>query len=465
MGTHTQLASVGEGVRSASRVETEPIETDYLVIGAGAMSMAFVDVLLKQDRKAEVVVVDRHPAPGGHWNDAYPFVTLHQPAAFYGVSSASLGSGGTDLASLPEIVGYYREAMRRFEATGRVRFLLMSNYDDGIVTSILNPDRRTRVQARRRVVDGTYHNVQVPSIVKPAYEVDDDVELIPPNDLARLTGAHEHYVVVGAGKTGIDAALFLMNRGVDPDSITWIMPNDSWFWDRDKLPPATIMPALVGMLQVAADLDSPDDMFAALDERGIVFRLDPGVRPTKWKCATVSREELPQLRRIADVVRLGRVERISRGRVALVHGDRDVPENSLFIDCTADGLATKEAQPIFAAGSITLQSVFMCQQVFSAALIGRLEAARLTDAERNRLVMPVPHPAVTDDLPRALLASAQNMVRCHARVPWWLRRNRLFFGHHAPRRHYVVSSVNMLRYYHRAVAAGRWEPPTKGIAQ
>ena len=27
--------------------------------------------------------------PGGHWNDAYPFVRLHQPAAFYGVNSRS----------------------------------------------------------------------------------------------------------------------------------------------------------------------------------------------------------------------------------------------------------------------------------------------------------------------------------------------------------------------------------------
>lgn len=464
MGMETQLATVAEDARSTSRDEIERIETDYLVIGAGAMSMAFVDVLLKQDRKARVVLVDRHPAPGGHWNDAYPFVTLHQPAAFYGVSSASLGSGGTDLASLPEIVNYYREAMQRFEATGRVRFLSMSNHDDGIVTSILNPDRQIRVEARRRVVDGTYHNVQVPSIVKPAYRVDDDVELIPPNGLARLTDAHEHYVVVGAGKTGIDAALFLMNRGVDPDSITWIMPNDSWFWDRGKLPPPTSMTELVGMLQVAADLDTPDAMFAALDERGIVFRLDPDVRPTKWKCATVSRDELPQLRRISDVVRLGRVEQLSRGSVALVHGRRDVPENSLFIDCTADGLSTKDPRPIFTAGSITLQSVFMCQQVFSAALIGRLETARMTDAERNRLAVPVPHPALVEDLPRALLASGQNMVRCHTRLPWWLRRNRLFFGHHASMPRYLAGSANMVRHYRRAVASGRWDPTTKGIA-
>ena len=269
---------------------------------------------------------------------------------------------------------------------------------------------------------------------------------------------HDHYVVVGAGKTGIDAVLFLLNRGVAPDSITWIMPNDSWFWDRAKLPPATIMRELVGMLEVAADHDSPDEMFDALEEQEIVFRLDPDVRATKWKCATVSRAELAQLRQLAHVVRLGRVERISRGRIDMVLGQHDVPDRSLFIDCTANGLASKEPRPIFAPGVLTLQSVFMCQQVFSAALIARLEAARLTDAQRNRFVMPVPHPEVVGDLPGLLLASSQNMIRCHLRLPWWLRRNRLFFGHHAPVHRYLRASADMIRYQRRAIAAGRWQP-------
>src|SRR5689334_23338617 len=67
-GMRTQVDSVSEGLRTADVEEVESIETDYVVIGAGAMGMAFTDVLLKQDRKATVVVVDRHPAPGGHWN-------------------------------------------------------------------------------------------------------------------------------------------------------------------------------------------------------------------------------------------------------------------------------------------------------------------------------------------------------------------------------------------------------------
>ena len=59
-------------------------ETDYLVIGSGATAMAFVDMMLTQT-DATFLMVDRRPKVGGHWNDAYPFVRLHQPSGFYGV--------------------------------------------------------------------------------------------------------------------------------------------------------------------------------------------------------------------------------------------------------------------------------------------------------------------------------------------------------------------------------------------
>jgi cation diffusion facilitator CzcD-associated flavoprotein CzcO len=55
------------------------IETDYLVVGAGAAGMAFVDALIA-DCDADVVMVDRRHRPAGHWNDAYPFVRLHGPS-------------------------------------------------------------------------------------------------------------------------------------------------------------------------------------------------------------------------------------------------------------------------------------------------------------------------------------------------------------------------------------------------
>jgi len=61
----------------------ETLKTDYLVVGAGAMGLAFTDTMLTES-DAQIVIVDRNDRPGGHWNQAYPFVTLHQPSSIMG---------------------------------------------------------------------------------------------------------------------------------------------------------------------------------------------------------------------------------------------------------------------------------------------------------------------------------------------------------------------------------------------
>ncbi len=69
------------------------IETDYLVVGAGAAGMAFVDALIGAC-DADVVMVDRRHVPGGHWNDAYPFVRLHgsDPGSMPPAGSATIST-------------------------------------------------------------------------------------------------------------------------------------------------------------------------------------------------------------------------------------------------------------------------------------------------------------------------------------------------------------------------------------
>ena len=104
---------------------TKTLETDYLVVGCGAAGMAFADSLLT-DCDADVIMVDRRHAPGGHWNDAYPFVRLHQPSAYYGVNSLPLGSetidthgsnkGFYERAGATEICAYYDRVMQRQSA-------------------------------------------------------------------------------------------------------------------------------------------------------------------------------------------------------------------------------------------------------------------------------------------------------------------------------------------------------------
>ena len=105
--------------------------------------------------------------PGGHWNDAYPFVRLHQPAAFYGVNSRELGqrqkdtvglnAGLYDLASGAELLAYFDQLMQqRFLPSGRVRFLPMSQVvGEHEVQSLVTGQRRP-LRVRRKVVDATH---------------------------------------------------------------------------------------------------------------------------------------------------------------------------------------------------------------------------------------------------------------------------------------------------------------------
>ena len=114
------------------------LETDYLIIGSGAVGMAFADTLLSET-EAQIIIVDRYAKPGGHWNVAYPFVSLHQPSQFYGVSSKELSNGRKDkaglnkgllsLASGTEVSTYFEEVMRdTFLQSGRVQYFPSCNY-------------------------------------------------------------------------------------------------------------------------------------------------------------------------------------------------------------------------------------------------------------------------------------------------------------------------------------------------
>ncbi|OCB61644.1 hypothetical protein [Mycobacterium parascrofulaceum] len=422
------------------------IEADYLVVGAGAMGMAFVDTLVSEATDARVVLVDRYHQPGGHWTMAYPFVRLHQPSAFYGVNSLKLGGDSIDqigwnqglyeLATAGEVCAYYDQVLRRqLLASGRVTYFPMSEYrGDGRFTTLAGADYA--VDVARRIVDATYMRVTVPAMRPPPYPVVRGVTCVPPNDLPKLR-AHERYVVVGAGKTGIDTCLWLLGQGIAPERLTWIMPRDSWLLDRATMQPGSlfaerIKASFIAQLRAISDATSVDDLFARLEDSGGLLRLDPAVRPTMYRCATVTRAELEQLRRIGDVVRMGHLLCVEEERMVLDGGAVTRDGDALYIDCTADGAEKRPATPIFDAGRITLQSVRGCQQIFSAALIAHVEAAYRDDPARNELCVPLPHPDT--DLDWLRLAQADYANQLHwlddPDLTAWMSAARLdLFGH------------------------------------
>jgi hypothetical protein len=433
---------------------TTHLEVDYLVLGAGAMSMGFVDVVLAEDPSATFAIVDRHANPGGHWNDVYPFVRLHQPAVMYGLNSTRLMQSRDDLSSGPTLQAYYRDAMDRFVGTGRVQFLPMSEHlGDGRIVSTVEPDQITVVTARRKTVDGTYMQVKVPSTCPPKYTTEPDVTVVPPNGLIQIQRPWNRYVVVGSGKTGIDSVLFLLDSGVAPERIQWIMPNDAWLLNRNSMQPDRILGTVVSMVQSVVDSTEIDDAFRQLERQGIVFRLNAEGTPTNWRCATVNPGELAKLRLVNDIVRLGRVEHIAADEILLTGGRVPIIDGTLFVDCTANGLAAVDPIPIFTPDRVTLQSVFMCQQTFSAALIAHLELKATSDQRRNEVCVAVPHPERPIDLASALVVTAQNMLNCSRLMPWWLRRSRLYVGHHSPIHRYLLNSLRMARLQRPALAS------------
>lgn len=425
------------------------IEADYLVVGAGAMAMAFIDALVFES-EARVVVVDRNHAPGGHWTIAYPFVRLHQPSAFYGVNSVPLGADTIDqvgwnqglyeLAGAGEICAYYDHIMRRrLLPTGRVSYFPMSEYlgqngGEGRFRTLAGADYTVRVA--RRVVDATYMRVTVPAMRPPPYRVAPGIDCVPPGDLPRR-GAYERYVIVGAGKTGIDTCLWLLGHGVEPDRLTWIMPRDSWLLDRETMQPGAlfaekIKASFTAQLRAIDDAASVPDLFDRLEEAGLLLRIDPATRPAMYRCATVTRLELEQLRRITDVVRMGHLRAVEADTMVLDGGSVAVSGRELYLDCTADGAEKRPATPIFEDGRITLQSVRGCQQIFSAALIAHVEAAYADDARKNELCVPLPHPDTDIDWLRLALADYGNQLRWFddPDLMAWLSTARLdLFGH------------------------------------
>jgi hypothetical protein len=400
---------------------TKTLETDYFVVGCGAAGMAFTDALIT-DCDAQVIMVDRRHAPGGHWNDAYPFVRLHQPSAYYGVNSLPLCSetidthgsnkGFYERASAPEICAYYDRVMQqRLLPSGKVRYFPMCEHmgDDRFVSRASGDVYEIKVRKKR--VNATYLEPSIPASYKPPFEIAIEARCVPINGLARMAERADGYVIIGAGKTAVDACLWLLEIGVSPDDICWIKPRESWYLNRVYVQGGelvgTMFEGLSLQLEAAAEASSVNDLLRQLNAAAQLLHLDENVTPDMYKAATASAWELDQLRRIRNVVRLGRVRRIERDAIVLDEGTIATSSRHLHVHCAAPGLNLAPSVPIFALDRVTLQCIRTGLVPFNAALVGFVEATRSDTAEKNRLCPPNPLPDVPLDWLRGTLIGMQ----------------------------------------------------------
>jgi hypothetical protein len=430
-------------------------DTDYLVIGAGASGLAFADTLL-QESDAQITMVDLHPQPGGHWNDAYPFVALHQPSAFYGVNSLELGSGRKDgsgynaglyeLASGAEVSAYCLKVMRQvLLPSGRVNYLPLTRYlgmegQRAKLQSLLT-GAISEVQVRKKRVDANYFTPHVPATSRPSYAIDAQVRLVHPTGLTQIwTSAEappEHFCIVGAGKTAMDVGIWLLNWGVPADRISWVMPRDSWLVNRLTTQPGEefFMQSVGGMaaqLKAIAQASSVEDLFLRLESSGQMLRIDPTQTPTMFHYATISEGEVQMLRQITQVIRKGRVRRIAAQHLELDAGQHSMPAQTLYIDCTASAVRNAEGsvpgnEPIFQAGRILPQLVRTPLVTFSAAVCAYVEAHYDDDALKNKLCTPVPFPRNVAGWVSATMGNMANQMAWSQdkSLRNWMRESRL----------------------------------------
>jgi hypothetical protein len=415
------------------------IETDYLVVGAGASGMAFADTLVAHT-DAEVVLVDRRHLPGGHWLDAYPFVRLHQPSAYYGVESLPLGgdriddhgpnAGFYERATGSEICAYYSRVLEEsLLPTGRVRFVGMSEHrgesvDGHVVVSLLDGSE-TVIKPRRRVVDATYVQSEIPLRHTPGFTVERGVTLVPPNGLVDLAAPADRFTVIGAGKTAIDTCVWLLEQGIDPDRIRWIRGRDPWQFDRTFTQPLDLVGSTMRLqarwVETASAAVDGHDFARRLEEAGMLLRIDPAVEPLAFRGATVSLRELDALRTIEHVVRARRVRGIGPTTVTTDAGVVPGGRREVYVDCTAAGVPAAPPRRVFEPGRITIQYVAVGFLPWCAATIGFVESIGTGDDEKNRLCPPVVFSGDLAGLPGLAYAAMRGevtRVRHEAVGPW-----------------------------------------------
>jgi len=406
-------------------VTTKPeklLECDYLVVGAGAAPLAFIDTLLTELPESKIILIDKKEIPGGHWVDAYGFVHLHQPSLVYGLASKQLEGNWLKLmlskfmfpwkhrANKDEILTYFGKFVSEKVISQQVDFYPSSIYDfekgengshfsdvDGHsfhYFSSVDGTLSYKVKVNEKLIDGTQGACIIPHDSPLQFPVDEDARVMTPNQIYdAFEGESEEsklllqnkFVVIGAGKTGMDCIIYLQRtKKVDPADIAWVISNDVWmtnlggagtFWDFPKY---------------LANCDNDMQKAAlAAEEKGLFVRLDKKFMPTKFRFPLILPDELKLLRNVETVIRRGRATAIVRKNnsdVRVEFGSGNSPwtafapiEKCVFIHASSPGPFNDidPETPFFTnSKKMTLNQLFFPPISYSMSTLAKIEATR-----------------------------------------------------------------------------------------
>ena len=387
--------------------ESAPLTADYLVIGTGTAGMSFVDTLLTEDADATVIMVDRNNAPGGALDHGIPpraaaparqLLRRQQPQARQ--TTRQEGKGEVS----------HRRSRDRCRGRrilcpgGRVQLMFDSEYEetgDGKMHTVTNRTTGEVTTVSCNKVVKVHTNLLVPSMRDgPPFPVDGAATVVPVNDLPPLvqSGQYSKYIIIGAGKTGLDSVTHLLRNGVDQSAITWIISRDVWYFIRDGyIREGNSYWKDVGrLLSPLEKASSIKEAFLLYEKDEVVARLDPTrPLPEVFKGATIDKGELAGLRTVKNVVRKGRVTEIASDSIALDEGSIEYsPADTLIVDCMADfdmtfyGYNFDDDFQIFEPGRINLGPLItVFNPSFSSAIIAYIEATFEDDSNMRNSMM------------------------------------------------------------------------------
>jgi hypothetical protein len=210
------------------------------------------------------------------------------------------------------------------------------------------------------------------------------------------------------------------------------MPRDAWYLDRANTQPGLEnfehnMAYVAHQFDAIVEASSVDDLFPRLEARGALLRLDLGITPSTFRCAVVSQGELAQLRRVSDIVRLGRVQALESTRMVLARGTLPADPDTLYVDCSASAIQMPPGLPVFDGNTINLLMVRACQPTFSGAVIAYVESHFTDPVEQNAMCAVVPSPEYPIDWLRMWLVTLVNAGRWRqdSAMNAWLMQCRL----------------------------------------
>jgi putative NAD(P)-binding protein len=219
---------------------------DLCIVGAGyaGLNAAFV-ASQYLPATSRVLILDKHQQAGGMWNDAYPYVRLHQPYQMFtaGNITWSLGRERSYLATRDEVAAHLRYCLevitKRLEVDARWGWEYLGHTEDATSVRVSGRDPAGKVNTftAARFIDARSFDVEP---IEPLRLASRHVHSIAPQELdgsgLLSSGDDEAVWVIGSGKTAMDTVIALV-RANSTRHVGMVSGTGTFFLNRDLINP------------------------------------------------------------------------------------------------------------------------------------------------------------------------------------------------------------------------------------